>query len=641
MPKKLNFKNQSRDFTFKREDINEEKRTIKLSFSSELPVRRSYGMEILDHSPKAVRLGRLKDSGPLLMDHNRKDQVGVVESVEIGSDKRGYAVVRFGKSPRAEEIYQDVLDGIRRSVSVDYALYKHEKTEGENGSPDTYRFTDWEPLEISMVAVPADAGVGVGRDDPNYINHEEEDEEMRLRKKFDPEKGTMPGGDNGTRNKEESVIDIEQVESKASERALIEERTRSREILAIGKEFKKDEEARAAVDSGMNLSDFRAEILKGMKAEPIVDPDPGIGLTERETKQFSIIRACDSIVTHGNLSGAPFEEECSRAVLEKFKKPSLKRGFSVPYEVTTQQRDMTVGVPADGGALVDTTLLVQSFIDLLRNNTIVAQMGATVLDGLVGDIAIPRETGGCTHYWLDENGEPSESNPSIDQLGLTPKTIGAYTEVSRKLLMQSSKGIENFVRSRLAMALGLGMDLAAIMGDGQNNQPRGILYTTGIGVISKDGGNIPTWADIVNLESEVAIDNAALGNLGYLTNSRMVGTLKQTEKAEKTAQFIMAGRNKPGFGEMNGYPVGISNQVPMDFEIAAKDGVAAVKDLSAILFGNWADLIIGYWGAMDVLVDPYSEGLSGKVRIRILRDTDLAVSHPQSFALKRDCKAAN
>lgn len=649
MTKKIKFEKQSRDFTFKREDIDEEKRTIKLSFSSELPVRRWYGMEILDHNAGSVRLGRLKDSGPLLMDHNRKDQVGVVESVEIGTDKRGYAVVRFGKSPRAEEIYQDVLDGIRRSVSVDYATYKHEKTEGENGKPDTYRFTDWEPLEISMVAVPADAGVGIGRDESlekEIINPNEEEDEMRNlqnKKKFEANKDSMPGGDNGTREKEEPVIDIQVVQNEARDKALKDERHRSKEILAYGKQFGKEEDARSAVESGMALSEFKDGILRGLGAEPIIEPDPSIGLTENETEEFSILRGIRSISIHGDLSGAPFENECSQAVIKKFGGTERERGFSVPHEVANQKRDMKVVTDTAGGNLVDTTLMIQSFIDLLRNNTIVAQMGATILDGLVGDIAIPRETGGCTSYWLNENDAiDAESNPTIDQIGMTPKTIGAYTEISRKLLMQSSLDVENFVRSRLAMALALGMDLASIMGTGIDKQPKGIINQTGIGLISKGRGSKISWADVVNLESEVAIDNAALGSLGYLTNARVVGSAKQTEKADKTGQFIMSGHNKPGFNDMNGYPVGVTNQVPSKFSIdaVAADGSKAAKDkvddLSALIFGNWSDLIIGYWGSLDILVDPFKHGLSGKLRIRVLRDTDLAVAHPQSFSIKKD-----
>ena len=151
-----------REFGLTREAVNDEERTVELSFSSEEPVDRWFGLEILDHSPGSVRLDRLSNGGALLMDHDRRDQVGVVESVQIGADRKGRAVVRFGKGARAEEIFQDVKDGIRSLVSVGYRIYKMllEKTDEDT---ETYRATDWQPYEISIVSVPADTTVGIGR----------------------------------------------------------------------------------------------------------------------------------------------------------------------------------------------------------------------------------------------------------------------------------------------------------------------------------------------------------------------------------------------------------------------------------------------------------------------------------------------
>ena len=142
--------------------IDQEKRTVELAFSSETPVERWYGNEVLDHGPKAVRLGRMKQGGALLMDHNTSDQVGVVESVRIDADRTGRAVMRFGKSARAQEIFQDVVDGIRKNVSVGYRVLAAVLESSKDGV-ETYRITDWEPYEISLVSVPADATVGVGR----------------------------------------------------------------------------------------------------------------------------------------------------------------------------------------------------------------------------------------------------------------------------------------------------------------------------------------------------------------------------------------------------------------------------------------------------------------------------------------------
>ena len=112
-----------RAFAVDRAAINEDTRTVELAFASETPYERWWGIEILDLAARSVRLGRLSSGGPLLMDHDTRDQVGVIESIQIGADRVGRAVVRFGKSARAEEIYQDVKDGIRSNVSVGYAIH--------------------------------------------------------------------------------------------------------------------------------------------------------------------------------------------------------------------------------------------------------------------------------------------------------------------------------------------------------------------------------------------------------------------------------------------------------------------------------------------------------------------------------------
>ena len=113
-----------RAFAVDRATVNADTRTITMAFASETPYERYWGVEVLDISKKAMRLGRMKSGANLLCDHNTRDVVGVVESVEIGADKVVRAVVRFGKSERAEEVYQDVLDGIRQNVSVGYQIHE-------------------------------------------------------------------------------------------------------------------------------------------------------------------------------------------------------------------------------------------------------------------------------------------------------------------------------------------------------------------------------------------------------------------------------------------------------------------------------------------------------------------------------------
>jgi HK97 family phage major capsid protein len=253
-----------------------------------------------------------------------------------------------------------------------------------------------------------------------------------------------------------------------------------------------------------------------------------------------------------------------------------------------------------------------------------------MLTGLVGNIAIPRQTGGATAYWVAESGAPTESAQAFDQVTMSPKTVGAFSDISRKLLLQSSIDIESFVRRDLATVLGLAIDLAGINGSGASNQPTGVLNVSGIGsVAGGTNGLAPTFAHIVELETDVAVANADIGSLGYMTNAAVRGKLKTTEKASSTGQFVWEG------GELNGYRAKVSNQVPSNLTKGTSSGVC-----SAIIFGNWADLIIGMWGGLDLMVDPYTGSTAGTVRVVALQDVDVAVRHAESFSAMKDALTA-
>jgi HK97 family phage major capsid protein len=298
------------------------------------------------------------------------------------------------------------------------------------------------------------------------------------------------------------------------------------------------------------------------------------------------------------------------------------------------RRDLEKGTPTAGGYVVATELLVAEFIELLRNAMMVRKLGARILGGLVGDIAIPKQTGGATAYWVGESMAPTESQQSFGQLGLSPKTVGAYTDISRKLLLQSSIDVEAFVRQDLTTILALAIDLACIAGTGSSYQPTGILNTTGIGLVEiGQNGGAPTYEHIVKLWKEVAQNNALLGSLGFLTNAIMIAKLSRTPKVAGYPVFVIEDLpGQDGMTTMLGLPCAMSNQVPSNLVKGTSN------DCSAIIFGNWADLIIAQWGAIDVLVDPYTGGAAGTVRVRVLQDIDIGIRHPESFAAIKDAR---
>lgn len=594
-----------RAFLVERAAINEDDRTASLAFASETPYERWWGVEILDVTATSMRQSRLRSGANLLCDHDHKDVVGVIESVEIGADRVGRAVVRFGKSARAEEVWQDVKDGIRRNVSVGYMVHKAQLVETVDGV-ETYRITDWEPFEVSLVSVPADASVGVGRSLEDAS----------------PEPEAAPASVEPT--------PIETVEVKTmSDVKVIEQRNHAAEITAIAGTMPGGAElAMSAIQRGLTVEQFQVEAIRHLSTKPV--PTADIGMDKKEVRRYSMMRAINALSNPGDRAAqeaAAFERECSEAAAQKMGKQA--RGFMVPSEV--QHRDLVVGTPTAGGNLVATDRLAGSFIDALRNAMVIDGLGARFLTGLVGNIAIPKLTGSASAYWVAENTAPTESQQTIGQVTMSPKTVGAYTDISRRLLLQSSLDVEGMVQNDIAQILGLAIQQAAISGSGASNQPSGILTQVASSVIGGTNGLAPTWGNIVQLESDVAVANADVGTLAYLTNAKVRGKLKTTSKVSGQNGFVWESGDTP----LNGYRAGVTNAVPSNLTKGTSSGVA-----SAIIFGNWADLVIGMWGALDLTVDPYSGSTAGTVRIVALQDVDIALRNVVSFATMVDALTA-
>lgn len=603
-----------------RSAIDVEARTVELAFASETPVDRHYGQEILDLGAKSIRMDRLKRGGPLLMDHRYDDQVGVIETVQIGKDRVARAVVRFGKSARASEMFQDVVDGIRTNVSVSYRIHAA-VLEAQKDGQDVYRITDWEPYEISMVSVPADIAVGVGRSadavEQPAAQTPTPEPLVEIRTMSDIKPTPAP----------EDAAAISAAQSRGTEA----ERKRVSDISAIGDQYAKygvDKIAGEAIRAGMSVSEFRAKAMDTMSMAP--SPNADVGMSDKDIKQYSLMRALNYLANPGDRrarEAAGYEIELSQAAAERSGKTS--QGLMVPFDVLN--RGMTKGVAADGGNLVATDLMSANFIELLRNAMVIDSMGAQYLTGLVGNIAIPKQSGAGTAYWVTEGSAPTTSTQAIAQVAMAPKTVGAFTDISRKLMLQSSIDVEQFVQNDLARVLGLAIQSVAIKGGG-SNEPTGILATAGIGnVAGGTNGLAPTWQNIIDLETNVAIANADIGTLAYLTNAKVRGKLKSTSKVSGQNGFLWDNGNTP----LNGYRTGVTNAVPSNLTKGTSTSVA-----SAIIFGNFADLIIGMWGGLDLVVDPYSNSTSGTVRVVALQDVDVAVRHAESFSAMLDALTA-
>ena len=570
--------------------VSDDERVMEFPFSSEFPVARYFGNEVLSHDREAADLARLNDSAPLLFNHDPNKVVGVVERAWIdGKKKRGYVSVRFSRNSFAQEVMADVKDGVLRNVSFGYQIEDME----QRGSGD-FVATRWSPYEVSVVSIPADPTVGVGR----ALDAQPAAPAATPTPQPEPE---VPM---------ENTPDISAVRAEAAAEAAKAERARISGISALTEKHGMADLGRQLIDGGRSLDEARAAVLEkiGAKVEPVTEKAADIGMSASQVREFSFQRAINALANPGDRKlqeAAAFERECSEAAAAKAGKTA--QGIMVPNEVL--RRDLTVGTASAAGDLVGTDFRPGSFIELLRNRSALAGLGVASLTGLSGNVAIPRQTGAATAYWVAESGSPTGSNQTVDQVNLSPKTVGAFTDYSRKLMLQSSIDVEQMIRQDLATVLALEIDRVGLYGLGNSNQPLGVKLTTGIN--TKDfAANTPTYAEVVEMESLIAADNADIGAMAYLMNASMRGALKTKDKGTDTGAYVF----EPG-GTVNGYNAVVSNQV-------------ATND---IFFAVWSQLIMAMWSGLDLTVDPYTHSTSGTVRVVALQDVDFAVRHPEGF----------
>lgn len=614
------------------EDDAEPSRVFEAAFSSETPVARFFGDEILSHEPGAVRLDWIQGgSAPFLVDHDDRDQVGVIETASIGDDLVGRVRVRLGRSARAEEIRQDIADGIRKNISVGYRIHKLVETDLPGGGSE-FRAIDWEPLEVSLVSVPADQSVGIGRGG-DLDNHQAEI--TRIERAAEQPERVEIMNENETAAAEKRKAELE-AERLAAVNAATEKRVADvNEIFAIADEFDCADLARKAVQQNTPLDAFRKQVIDLFgERQKNVESSAVLGLNGREQRQYSLLRAIRLAGEQKPIDG--FERECSDEIAKRTERDP--RGFFVPMDigwptrgrggVEQFQRDLTVGSATAGGNLVGTDHLGGEYIEALRDRMVLASMGIRILENLRGDVTIPAANATTAFEFVAENDAPTEGAPTFRQVSLTPKTISGFVDMSRKLTLQSDPSIEALIRMDLINGAARKIQSAAIV-DGATNEPEGVLGQSGIGSVTHGtNGGAPTWGTTVDLFKEVAIDNADDGALSFLTNAPVLAKLMQTPRQSSgvEGQFIVMNRNDG----LHGFPMRITNAVPAD---GTKGSGTA---LSAMIFGDFSSLLLAFWSGLDLLVDPYSQSSKAILRLTAFQDFDVAVRHAQSFSAAED-----
>ena len=569
--------------------IDEETRTVKMAISSEEPVGRSFGTEVLDHTRESIDLSFLASGrAPLLLDHDPEKQIGVIKSVELDENARRLrAEVRFGKGELAREAFSDVVDGIKANISVGYSIGKMER---DRDDKETYRAKSWKPVEASLVSIPADMTVGVGRSGKA--------ENKPVIKTSLKERNIM------------SEVNIEAVKAEAQQAA----QKNAAQIVELGARHNKSDMARDAIAKGESIESFRGALLESIGSETALESQD-IGMKDAEVKRFSMAKAIHALANPTDRraqEAAAFEFECSRAAADQYGKTA--QGIMLPADVLRNwKRDMNA--LTDDTALVTEDFRGGDFIDALRNQSSVMAAGARMLGGLSGDVKIPRKSAASTAAFVDGEGTAvAESEMTVGQVSLTPKTLGAFTDVTRQLLMQSSLDIESLIRDDLAKSIAIAIDKAGLEGSGANGNPTGILNTANVGTVTAFATANPTFAEAVSLETAVAGANALNGNLSYILPAAMNGGLKTTPVDAGSGVFVSQG------GQINGY-----NAI-----------VSAQATAGNLYFGNFDDLLIGMFGGLDIVVDPYTASTTGTVRVVAMQSVDVAVRHAASFAFGND-----
>jgi HK97 family phage major capsid protein/HK97 family phage prohead protease len=596
---------------------SKDKRTVRLSVSSEQPVERWFGEEILDHAPASVRLGRFNDGANVLFNHDMDDVVGVVEKAWI-EDKRLLADIRIARTARGDEIAGLIEDGILRNVSVGYRI--HELL--QKPKTEEFRAVSWEPYELSIVTVPADPTVGIGR----ALDAEEREVLVRAPEEVSiPPKGTSQRSITMTTAKVESNAPAGEIAEQETSKPLsaTEAETRRRKaIVNLCKANRIDERVeRHWIESGAELSEVSEEILKVMveRGKDYKESPANLGLSKREAQRYSVMRALRASANK-SWEKAGFELECNKAISARMNRvPRAETAFFVPLDIlmadlpAPAQRDMTVAGVSGSNYLVSTDNQPGSFIELLRNSSVALRMGVTRLPGLVGNVTIPKMTAGNTAYWLaDETTQITESQPTIGQLSLSPKNVAALTELSHQLMQQSAPAVEALVLNSIARDIGLAVDVGILRGSGASGQPTGIVTTGSIGSVT---GTSLAAAGVLEFQSDVAANNALQPGCGYVTTPAV-------------AALLMARPELPTTGTERLWKGSMLQGSLFDMPAAS----SAQMSSATMLFGWWPSVVLAEWGVLELMTNPFSDFTRGLTAVRGWYTCDVGVRYAGAWS---------
>ena len=593
--------------------IDADARTVRVGVSSEEPVKRSFGMEVIDHSRESMNLDFLNSGrAPLLLNHDMDTQIGIVESVELDEDARRLrAIVRFGKGDRASEIFNDVSDGIRQNISVGYRV--DGRVEREDDGEDIVRVSTT-PMEISIVSIPADQSslVGVGRSISEPLNPTIRTEEKQM-----------------------SDIDLDAVRQEAAKAA----QKSAKEIMTLARKHSRADLGEDAIGRGVSVDEFRGELLEVIANKPLETPAHVVDAPIKEQREYSLARMIRAQATN-DWSDAGFEREMSEEVQRRTGRAA--RGVYVPDFAWRAGAMATAATGAVGDEnvvdnFIPTVHRGDMFIEALRAKQVMSNLGVTFMGGLTNRIKMPKFSAGATAAFVEELGAVADQSQTDAGVTLQPRTMGAYVDISRLALKESVPALDQIVQDDLLRAAADLIESAAISGSGSGGQPTGILNNGDVGNVDISAGTdvaALTWADLTDLVKTVEDADGIINaqTLGWLSNPKVKAKMANTVKVSSTDSIMLL--NDP-WNSIYGYRAEFTSNVPSNLNPG--DGGT---DGSALIFGDFSQLIVGLFGGADIMIDETTGGLAGTTRIILHQDVDIAIRNGASFAITDEVSTA-
>ncbi len=636
-----------RTFTIEREE-NQTSRGI---LTSEQPVA-MFDYSRGEYVPEVLLMSGMKTRGKsikLLDTHNTssvRNVLGSFDQITIRNAGERDVPYNFAEgniriSETEEKIATKVAEGHINEMSVGYSYSDGETVyipEGEkreiNGTeytgPVNIR-TKWMASEASLVPLGADdeaqirgyASLNDARQKISKLKREESNLDG-VTAEQDGDNDTEPAESQEESGKQETKninpkthlimenpineVDAEEIKAKAVKAGAEEFDKRADAILAIGQEVEDAEWALARLRNGESVEDVQRAAIKKLKEKNAslgTSPEP-LGLSKKESKSYSLTEAMRSLVAGKSVGG--LEGEVSDAIAQRSGRET--NGFFV-----ASKRDLVAGTATDGDELVGTDLRGGDFIDALRPNMVTLQAGVRVLNGLKGDVSIPRKSSAAAASFKTEVEASANSEPQFASVTMTPRHLGCYTDVSKQLLAQGTPDVDALIRDDLNQAIAVGLDKAVIQGLGDgSNEPQGIINANDVPVIAiaDNSGGKPTTAELHDFLESLDDNNALRDNCSWITGAVIASNMKQTLLTSA----------------VSGYQWDMANNTILGYNAYSTSNIQAERTI----FGDLSEYLLGIWDGVEIVYDPFSGAKNRLVTFvaNVMCDGD--VRQPKAFA---------